>query len=64
MYIYACVCIYVCIYIYSVRVFIPVKLFPCFGVIYEKVSGKWYHFVKEAIKLEYVYKQSLNHTDT
>ena len=36
--------IYVCIY--SVKVFIPVKCFPCFGVIQEKVSGKWYHFVK------------------
>ena len=28
-----------------------------------KSTGKWYHFVKEAIKLEYVYKQSLNYTD-
>ena len=41
-----CVCIYIYVCIYSIKVFIPVKCFPCFGVIQEKVSGKWYHFVK------------------
>lgn len=34
----------------TVRVFMPMNLFPCFRVIQENVSSKCYHYVRE-IKL-------------